>query len=145
MFGFSGQRGWYHDEFGTTLSGMMRSESVNSLYRGLFRRFDDNDDKFQLAGIIRGIDEIERPYLTFLGCLTVADLAPFCSKGASLWGDGFLARFAIIASDDTLKKGIRFPKGKRTIPSGLIKALVEWHRRLGLPRVIEVINETNTP
>lgn len=130
---FSGQRGYYHDEFGITFQEMVRSESASSLYRGLFRRLDDNDETFSLAGVTRGVDEIEHPYLAFLGCLTVADIATLCKQGSSLWNDGFLARFGIIASDEVLKRGVRFPKGARVLSDDIRKTLVEWHVGLGMP------------
>lgn len=133
QMGFAGQKGYFHDEFGITLQEMVRSENVNSFYRGLLRRMDDNDEKFSLAGITRGVDEIDHPYLAMLGCLTIADIAPLCKQGSQLWNDGFLARFGIIVSDDVLKKGVRFPRGSRALPANIQTELLKWHLRLGIP------------
>lgn len=133
--GYSGQRGWLHDEFGTTLSGMMQNQGTDTMLRKIFRQFDDSPSKFSLAGIARGTDEIINTYLAFLGCMTVKDIEPFCKNNATLWGDGWLARMAIVSSEDVLKKNARFPKGNRTYPEDLLLNLSQWHLRLGLPTV----------
>ena len=133
--GFSGQRGWFHDEFGTTLAGMLKSDKNDSNFRKLFRQFDDAPVKFSLAGIARGIDEITRPYLSFLGCMTIADMAPWCRRGTTLWGDGWLARMGLVSADNIGNKQ-RFPEGMLTFPSEIVNALLEWHKRLGLPIVL---------
>ncbi len=78
---------------------------------------------------------MERPYLAQIGNLTPADLKPLARKGAQLWGDGFLARFAFVTPPHDQVLTARFPPGKRTIPQELTAPLAQWHQRLGLPQV----------
>jgi hypothetical protein len=52
-----------------------------------------------------------------------------------LWGDGFLARFALITPDGANDNRARFPDSERIIPSTLLDPLRQWHSRLGMPTV----------
>ena len=131
----SAQRGWFYDEFGMHISSMMRTGGSQADSRGLLRRFDDTPQRYEYGSIGRGDDIVERPYLALLASLTPADLRPFAGKGDALWGDGFLARFALITPPNTERSRARFPKGERIIPANIITPLHEWSQRLGLPGV----------
>lgn len=131
----AGQRGWYYDEFGQHIAAMMRDGGFMADFRGLLRRFDDAPDHYEYGTVGRGTDRVTRPYLALLANMTPSDLAPFAKKGAALWGDGFLARFATITPPDGERQRARFPDGERVIPQALIKGLRDWHERLGLPQV----------
>lgn len=141
----AGQRGWYYDEFGQHIAAMMRDGGFMADFRGLLRRMDDTPERYEYGSIGRGSDIIERPYLALLANLTPVDLRPFARRGAGLWGDGFLARFALVTPPDGDRLRDRFPAGKRTIPAELLTPLVAWHKRLGMPAVeiIDVLNEKN--
>ena len=130
----SGQRGWYFDEFGMLVSAMMRREGVMNDFRGLLRKFDDAPLSYETATIIRGNEVVERPYLALLANLTPADLKPFANRGAALWGDGYLARFALVTPPSGHLEFGRFPRGQRVIPTNLITPIHNWHERLGLPQ-----------
>lgn len=133
---FAAQRGWFYEEFGQKLSGMMRENGVMADFRGILRRFDDCPLSYTNETISRGADKIERPYLALLANLTPADLAPYTRRGASLWGDGFLARFALVVPPtDSPPSTARFPEGKRVIPSAITQPLRAWHERLGIPHI----------
>ena len=114
---------------------MMRAGGSQADSRGLLRRFDDTPQRYEYGSIGRGDDIVERPYLALLASLTPADLRPFAGKGDALWGDGFLARFALITPPNTERSRARFPKGERIIPANIITPLHEWSQRLGLPGV----------
>jgi hypothetical protein len=131
----AGQRGWYFDEFGQHVAAMMRDGGFMSDFRGLLRRMDDTPERYEYGSIGRGSDIIERPYLALLANLTTDDLRPFARKGAGLWGDGFLARFALVCPSDGERKTERFPPGERAIPAELLTPLVNWHNRLKMPTV----------
>jgi hypothetical protein len=132
---FAGQRGWYYDEFGQMFANMMKPNGVMADFRGLFRRFDDTEDRYENATQIRGIEIVDRPFLPIVAALTPADLLPFIQCGSALWNDGFLARFAFIAPPkDYYKKG-RFPRERLVIPDSLIIPLRTWHETLGIPKV----------
>ena len=132
---FVGQRGLYLDEFGSNVQAMMRRDGPYSEFRGIFRRFDDAELRYERATITRGKNIIIRPYLALLGALTPSDLAPFAGKGSALWGDGFLARMAMIIPPDGMIKNGRFPEGERVFPDELLNPLREWHERLGIPEI----------
>lgn len=134
---FAGQKGWYYDEFGQHVSAMMR-DGYMSDFRGHLRRFDDAIPEYTYSTIGRGENHIERPYLALLANITPSDLRPHTKRGSALWGDGFLARFAILTPPSTTRNRERFPIGKRIIPYNLIQPLHELHERLGIP-FVEVI------
>lgn len=129
----AGQRGWFVDEFGDNISAMMRPESVMSGIKGLIRTLDGAPKQYEYGTISRGQNLINYPYLTTLGNITLADLAPFARRGTTLWGDGFFARFAMITPPCANLNYGRFPNEQRKFPDSLILPLVDWHKRLGLP------------
>ena len=133
---FAANRGWYYQEFGQKLSAMMRDNGAMADYRGHLRRFDDCPAEYRYETISRGTDRIERPYLSLLADFTPDDLAPHARRGSALWGDGFLARFALVAPPpNTPVSTARFPRGERITPPGLVRPLRDWHERLGIPTV----------
>lgn len=138
--GFAGQKGWFFGEFGQQIRAMMRDSGPLADFRGLLRIFDDGNEDYTNSTIGRGDDIVCLPYLTLLVALTPDDLRPFARRGAALWGDGFLARFALIAPPEGLCSYGRFPTGERQPPANLLDQLQEWHQRLGIPTVeIEVV------
>ncbi len=140
---FAAQRGWFYDEFGQKLSGMMKENGPMSDFRGLLRRFDDCPTRYENATIGRGHEEVSRPYLALLACLTTADLAPYARKNGALWGDGSFARFAFVAPPaHTMHSPRRFPRGECNIPPSLTNPLFKWHERLGLPET-EIVRDTD--
>lgn len=139
---FAGQRSWFYEEFGQQVAAMMRPSGVMADFRGLLRRFDDCPEHFRYVTVGRGMDVVERPYLAFLVNVTPADLKPYAQRGANLWGDGFLARFAFITPPEHNHGRGRFPGGRRVVPDELLAPLQAWHRRLGIPQVRIVSVET---
>jgi len=131
----AGKRGWYYDEFSQQLAGMMRENGMMADFRGILRSLDDGKELYEYATISRGSDLIKRPYLALLANMTPADLKPYAKKGAALWGDGFLARFALVTPPDGMISDYEFPEGERTVPTELIAPLRKWHERLGVPEV----------
>jgi len=129
----AGQRGWFVDEFGGIVSAMMKSDGVMSGIKGLVRTLDGAPQKYDSSTITRGQDLILNPYLTIMGNITIADLAPYSKKGTTLWGDGFNSRFATITPhSDHLNFG-RFPNQERVFPESLITPIVNWNKKLGFP------------
>jgi hypothetical protein len=131
----AGQRGWYYEEFGQHIRAMMSTSGFMADFRGILRRWDDTPNRYAYATIGRGTDVVEHPYLALLANITPDDLRPFAQKGSSLWGDGFLARYALITPNNHQRKRGRFPEGERIIPADLIQPLQEWHQRLGVPNM----------
>jgi hypothetical protein len=133
--GMAGQRGWYYDEFGQHVAAMMREGGFMADFRGLLRRMDDTPARYEYGSISRGSDVVELPYLALLTNSTPDDYRPFARRGAVLWGDGFMARFALITPPEGERLRDRFPAGERIIPGELLNPLIAWHNRLGLPQV----------
>lgn len=131
----AGKRGWFYEEFGQQLAGMMRENGTMADFRGLLRRFDDGAETYEYATIGRGNERIKRPYLALLANMTPADLRPYAKKGSALWGDGFLARFALVTPPEGSRTKKRFPNVERVPPPELITTLRHWHERLGVPQV----------
>lgn len=129
--GLCGARGWFHEEFGSQVRAMMQPSGFMSDFRGLLRKFDDCPETFENATISRDVEFVDRPYLALLGNLTPSDLKKFAQKGSELWGDGFLARFAIVcpAQEEGPNTG-KFPQGERHTPDTLLTPLRAWDRRL---------------
>lgn len=133
---FAAQKGWYFDEFGQKISAMMREGGFMADFRGLLRKFDDTPDTYEYDTIGRGTDTVYSPYLALLANLTPADLKPYAKRGAALWNDGFWARFAFLTPPlGADRKNERFPHQQRIVPASLVKPIVDWHRRLGIPDV----------
>jgi hypothetical protein len=134
---FAGQKGWWYDEFGQKLAGMMREGGSMQDFRGLLRQIDVSPERYSYNTITRGLEEIKRPYLSILASMTPADLAPYAQNGSALWTDGFFARWAFVAPPANVQPTLEasFPRGQRTIPSYLVMPLQQWHIRLGRPDV----------
>ncbi len=131
------QRGWVYEEFGQHLSAMMREGSFMADWRGILRRLDDGVESYEYATIGRGSDYLEAIYLALLTTFTPADLKPLAGRGAGLWSDGFLARFAFATPPSTeAPRWERFPDGHRRVPDELIDPLARWHKRLGAPQIV---------
>lgn len=133
--GFCGQRGWYAEEFGSWLASMARTDGVMADFRGLLRALDDCPEDYARSTIARGDEVVRLPYLALIANLTPADLRPVARKGTQLWGDGFLARFALITPPRNEVLAAQFPEGRRPNPPELMAPLVAWHQRLGMPAV----------
>lgn len=132
---FSGQRGWFYEEFGQHLAAMSRENGQMADFKGILRRLDDCKEKFSRETVSRGNETVYSPYIALLAGLTPADIKPYAKSGGAMWHDGFWARFAFITPPNDTPKLDRFPKGTRTIPSSLIMPLRYWHERLGTPEL----------
>lgn len=136
---FIGQRGWYYDELGQKIDGMMRDGGHMSDYRGILRSLDSSDDQYIYVTRGHGREVIQRPYLALLGSVTPADLRRYAGRGAKLWNDGFWARFAfVVPPADARRVGGRWPNAVQEIPQTLITPLHQWHKRLGVPAAPEM-------
>lgn len=131
--GFAGQKGWYYDEFGQNIQNMMKRDGPYNEFRGLLRKFDDNELTYAKGTISRGKETVHRPYLSLLGALTPSDLASVAHAGSILWGDGYLARMGLVVPPIGLIKEGRFPDGELVFPSELTEPILRWHERLGIP------------
>lgn len=140
-YGFAAQRGWFYEEFGSGISAMTKTDGYMADFRGLLREFDDCPERYEYITKTRGAEVVRRPYLAMLANLTPADLRPVAHRGASIWGDGFLARFSFITPPDGDICLARFPTGERAIPETIIQPLRRWHQRLGTPLVSELPRE----
>jgi hypothetical protein len=140
---FAAQVSWFYEEFGQKLDAMMRQNGVHADFRGILRRFDDHAERYESTTITRGIENVDKPYLSLLANMTPADLKPYAAKGSPLWQDGFFARFGFSVPDEgTERSTARFPSGQRIVPNSILKPLVDFHQRLGVP-VISVEERYN--
>lgn len=134
--GFAAQRGWFADEFGTHIGGMMRSDGPMADFVGLLRVLDDGLPRYESDTIIRGSAVIDSPYLALLVSFTPADVAKYAGRGGSLWLNGFWGRFSFACPPPHhLGREARFPDGPCVFPPDLVADLRQWHERLGLPQV----------
>jgi hypothetical protein len=144
---FSAQRGWFFNEFGQKLAAMKREHGVMADFHGLLRALDDHPPTYEYITLTRR-DDIYKPYLPLLASMTPADIKPYAGRDAAFWRDGFFARFAFITppADEPAMTG-RFPDGATRIPTELTRPLLEWHKRLGIPRVdvIEIPDDEGKP
>ncbi len=140
-FGFAAQRGWFFEEFGNGIAAMTQASGYMADFRSLLREFDDCPPLYENATQSRGLEVVKRPYLAMLANLTPSDLRNVASRGAQIWGDGFLARFAFVTPPRQDISDARFPLGERIAPEELLKPLHQWHKRLGSPIVSAVSEE----
>jgi hypothetical protein len=97
----------------------------------LLNRLDDTPDQYRYGTINRGTCVIDRPYLALLANKTPDNIRPFARQNSSLWGDGFLARFALICPpEEQERRRDPFPKGHRQIPEEILSPLNQWNDRL---------------
>jgi hypothetical protein len=132
---FAAQKGWFYEEFGQHLEGMMRRDGPMAAFRGILRRLDDHKESYVYDTISRGREILMKPYLTILANVTPADLAPFAMRNSLLWRDGYLARIAFVTPPEGSRSDARFPDEAICYPPTLLDELREWHRRLGIPNV----------
>ena len=131
---FAGQRGWYIEEFGHLLRGMMKENSPQAGFHGLMRIIDDCPDEYETRTFIRGVDRARHLYLALLATMTPADLRKAAKHGADMWADGFWARFGF-ATPMVMREG-EFPENELPeIPDAILTPLKEWHEKLGIPEV----------
>jgi len=146
--GFAGQQGWFPDEFGGHIAGMMKSDGPMGDFVSLLRVLDDGLQTFDADTISRGNAKIRRPYLALLVSFTPSDVVRWAGRGGSLWGNGFWARFAFsVPSVGARVTPARFPEGACHPPADLVQPLRQWHERLGSPdvQITERLGEEGAP
>lgn len=142
---FSGQIGWYYDEFNQLMNAMTRPGPMAD-FAGLIRKLDNGQDEYSYE-TKSGDDYITNPYLALLGSTTPANLAKHANKNSEFWNDGFWARmlFSCPPPNDfitqTMEEGIVYP------PQELSARLAGWHKRLGVPtcEIEEKLDEKGKP
>jgi Protein of unknown function (DUF3987) len=130
---FAAQRGWFYEEWGQHLDAMMQREGVMASFRGILRRFDDHKSEYSYETISRGVDTVQKPYVTLLANATPADVAPFMQPGGKLWRDGFLARIGLVVPPEESQTNEGFPDEVLTFPPTLVRELRQWHEALHEP------------
>lgn len=129
---FSGQVGWFYEEYGQQLDAMTQPGGPMSDFRGVMRRLDDCYEKGSQATLSRGREEIRNPYLALLGVMTPDDLQQHAGKRSKFWRDGFFARFAFVTPPLDTQPGKGYlPLAEYQAPPHLTIPLLSWHRRLG--------------
>ena len=144
---FSGQRGWYTDEFGKFVKSTQNANSPMADFQGLLLEMDSCEPVYDSGTILRGTEIVDKPYLALLGSMTPTNLRMNGKTGSEFWNDGFWARFAFIYAPKGSGTDDPFTDGDIPVPPYLIERLEEWHIRLGIPeaRVEPVIeNEKDT-
>jgi hypothetical protein len=137
-YAFAGQRGWFYDEYGANLENMVKSSGPYGEFHGLLRKLNNTEEPYTKATLVRGIEEIPKPYLSLLGSLTPSDIANIAVRNSKFWGDGYLARMVLASPPAGLVKGGRFPEGMMEIDESLLQPIRDWHSRLGIPKMSEV-------
>ncbi len=130
------QVGWCYDEFGMQLDSMVKENGIMAEFKGLLRLLHDCKPVFEYDTHRRGLERIEKPYLSLVASLTLADIRPYAEKGNKFYRDGLFARFLFSCPPKgTKSKRDQFPKEKLTYPTDLISPLARWHYWLGEPEV----------
>jgi len=128
---YAPQRGWIHNELGRLISGLASSSSYYSPFRSVIRELDDCPKHYEVARMGRPSDSLTLPYLSIVGSLTPADLRGLGRGLASLFSDGFFARFAVVCPPPGHPVSTaQFPRGECVKPPVLAEELRRWHERL---------------
>lgn len=139
---FANVRGWYMDELGKEIRIMKRDGSNSNGLLSVILTFSDATEYKNITKH-NGNDYIKNPYLATLGNSTPTDIEPLIKNKSDLWTDGFFARMLFV----TPPKGFKAPKGRTPlgyeIPDRIVKPLIDWHTRLGIPEsgCIDAITE----
>ncbi len=131
----SAQRGWYYDEFGGLIKAMNKRDGIMQDLKGLLLKLDNCPDDYEYSTQSRGIERIEKPYLSLLGCMTPANVRSNAKTGSDFWSDGFGARFVFITPPANTSIDAPFTLGDIPVPYRLSKSLSDWHERLGYPTI----------
>lgn len=130
------QVGWCYDEFGMQLDSMVKENGTMAEFKGLLRLLHDCKPVFEYDTHRRGLERIEKPYLSLVASLTIADIKPYAEKGNKFYRDGLFARFLFSCpSKGTKSKRDQFPKEHLIYSPELIEPLAYWHQWLGEPEI----------
>jgi len=142
---FSGQRGWYSDEFGKFVKSTTNANSPMADLQSLLLKMDSCEPIYDNSTIQRGTEIIENPYLAVLGSMTPSNISKYAKRGSEFWTDGFWARFAFVCAPKGAGEDHPFEMGEWPVPGYLIGRMQEWHFRLGVPEahVDPVLDEKN--
>lgn len=140
-----GQRFWIYDEFGQNLAHIVAGRSAYADFLYVLREFDDDTGYGYGSSTQKHGDlHIKDPYLTIVACITPADVRRHVKKGAALWSDGYLARFAFVAPPTgTEHSSEEFPRNEeKVIPHDLLSQLVAWDKRLSAQKEVLEVADT---
>lgn len=130
------QVGWCYDEFGMQLDAMVKENGTMAEFKGLLRLLHDCKPVFEYDTHRRGLERIEKPYLSLVASLTISDIKPYAEKGNKFYRDGLFARFLFSCpAKGTKSKRDQFPNEKLIYPPELTMPLVRWHQWLGEPEI----------
>jgi hypothetical protein len=129
---FSGQVGMVYDEMGDFLADISNARSSNAMFSELLRQFYDNDLTYDYETNSRDQEVIEMPGLSFVGTSTPDSLQSIPERG-KFWTNGTAARIFFYAPPPDFIRTKNAPLEEAVVPSSLVKALTEWHERLGVP------------
>src|SRR6266568_3626092 len=140
---FAGQRAWIYDEFGSKIDAIARQGGFMAEYRKILRTFDSSPKQYKNATQGRGREIIEHPYLSLLGSLTPKDVRTHATSDATMWGDGFLARFLICCPPMQMPPLDQDrPRIPMELPAEIRTALFQWHQQLGAhPATVSIETE----
>lgn len=139
---FSGQRGWFYDEFGALLRSMGRQNGPMADFKGLLLKVDGGMKSYTYATKISGTARIKNPRLSLLACMTPPDLKASMKNGAEDLSNGFLPRFALISPPADLMIDAPFDLKRKPVPFHVSQPLKHLHERLGQPTV-DLVDEYN--
>jgi Protein of unknown function (DUF3987)/Bacterial regulatory protein, arsR family len=129
------QRGWTNDELGKFFTGMMNQNSVMAEFNSILLSLEKSPERYVNETITRGIEPIEKPYMSIIGCATPSNFRENNTKGTDLWRDGTYARFGFICPPTDEYLDIPFQRGWIPVPADLIQELHHWNDRLGERRI----------
>lgn len=134
---FAGQRGWHYDEFGQKLDAMGRENGPMADFSGMLRRMYDGHESYSRATQIRGLEEVDNPYLTILAGWTPSDMKRNPKTASALWYNGFWGRWAPIYPTTPPVRNYKRAWHKELfgVPEEITAPLVQWHKQLGIPTV----------
>jgi hypothetical protein len=140
----SGQQGWIYNEFGKLIKAMSQGTGPMVDFAELLLQFDDCLDKLDSDTQIRGLENVENPYLAITATMTPVSVRKYLRAGSEMWGDGGMARYIFSCPQSDTGIDSAFTRGQVLIPQDLIISLQKWHQRLKIPEIIlEPIRDSN--
>ncbi len=83
---------------------MMQNQGTDTMLRKIFVSLMIHQVNFHSLELQEERMKLSTHIWLSLAVWTVKDIEPFCKNNATLWGDGWLARMAIVSSEDVLKE-----------------------------------------
>lgn len=132
----AGQRSMVMDELGERLGSIMQQNSSNHVWQQILLEWKSCPAKYTNTTIGRGREEVDNPYLSVLGCMTI-DHMQSLPRSSNPWKNGMLSRFVLLTPPANEWVLTQRPTESYSFPEVVLEPLRSFLARLDVPYVSE--------